>query len=118
MVKITYRGRQPDYIEDFPVDCERSNVGSMHLMPNVVNDITKDELNHIEIKHQNIYNDIIVHKIKDISIFSIKKSSSISKQSSIIEEPEIIDNIVDVEESEITDNNKVKKKKKKYNHKG
>lgn len=59
---IAYYGDSPEYVDDFPKDCERSCKGSMHLIPRKPITATEGELKHLKEKHKNLRIKIIAEK--------------------------------------------------------
>ena len=51
MKLVKYTGKTPEYLDDFPKDCERSCKGSLHLLPNAQKEISDDELKHLKKKY-------------------------------------------------------------------
>ena len=47
------RGVQPQQIEDFPEDCERSSKGSLHISPGTY-ELTEGELHHLRKHHKDV----------------------------------------------------------------
>jgi hypothetical protein len=53
IIILVNNGLRPCQVDDFPLDCERSSIGSLYFKPGTM-EITKDELKHIRKYHKNI----------------------------------------------------------------
>ena len=59
---IAYYGDSPEYVDDFPKDCERSCKGSLHLIPRKPTTVTEGELKHLKEEHPKLRLRVIAEK--------------------------------------------------------
>lgn len=79
-INIRYRGNL-ECIDGFPLDCQRSNKGSMHLRPNCSKKITSQEIKYIEEQRPDVFKFIEILPVKKVVKSVVLNEKKILKKS-------------------------------------
>lgn len=82
MIKVKYLGRSPEYLDDFPKECKRSVVGSLHFLRGSLKVITKSELEHIKKSRTDVFKLLIV--VEDRSKKKKKIEIKIAEKTTVV----------------------------------